>query len=68
MKFLKNNYETYFQITNSGKKYALILSTSLVGINGIIKSVNTLEEILLNQQMKLSTLGTWPDKLLKTKI
>lgn len=29
------------------------LSTSLVRINGIIKSVNTLEEILLNQQMKL---------------
>lgn len=42
------------------------LSTSLVRINGIIKSVNTLEEILLNQQMKLSTLGTQPDKF-KTK-
>lgn len=39
-----------------------------MGINDIIKSVKTLEEILLNQQMKLSSLGTWPDKLLKPKM
>lgn len=39
-----------------------------MGINDIIKSVKTLEEILLNQQMKLYSLGTWPDKLLKPKM